>query len=79
VTSSRSGQLPCCDAAERSRMCIGLATTGADWFTGRVDEVARRIRELEAAGVWRVYLRHVLYDDLEMVRLAGGELIPRVG
>jgi hypothetical protein len=41
-----------------------------------VDEVARRIHELEAADAWRVYLQHVLYDDLEMVRLAGEELIP---
>jgi alkanesulfonate monooxygenase SsuD/methylene tetrahydromethanopterin reductase-like flavin-dependent oxidoreductase (luciferase family) len=55
-----------------------LATTGAEWFAGTVDEVAARIRELETAGVRRVYLQQVLHDDLEMVRLAGEELIPRV-
>jgi F420-dependent oxidoreductase-like protein len=55
-----------------------LADPGGIWFIGTVDEVARQIRDLEAAGVRRVYLQHVLHDDLEMVRLAGQQLIPAV-
>jgi F420-dependent oxidoreductase-like protein len=55
-----------------------LANRGGTWFTGTVDEVASRIRDLEAAGVRRVYLQHVLHDDLDMVRLAGQQLTPAV-
>jgi F420-dependent oxidoreductase-like protein len=45
---------------------------------GTVDEVAERLGELEAAGVQRVMLQHLLHDDLDAVELIGRELIPRL-
>jgi F420-dependent oxidoreductase-like protein len=43
-------------------------------LVGSVDEVAQRLREYEQAGCERVMLQHLLHDDLEPVRLIGGEL-----
>jgi F420-dependent oxidoreductase-like protein len=45
---------------------------------GTVDEVAERLRALEAAGAQRVMLQHLLHDDLDAVELIGRELIPQV-
>jgi F420-dependent oxidoreductase-like protein len=46
---------------------------------GTVEEAAARLRELEEAGVERIFLQHLAHDDVEMVELIGRELVPRVG
>jgi F420-dependent oxidoreductase-like protein len=60
-----------------------LAVTGRDasvdevvderpnWLLGTVDEVAGRLRELEAAGVGRVMCQHLDHADTEMVAVLG--------
>jgi F420-dependent oxidoreductase-like protein len=48
------------------------------WIVGSLDEMARRLRELEDAGVERVMLQHLRHHDLETVELIGRELIPAV-
>ena len=48
----------------------------ATWLAGTVEEVAERIRELEAIGVTRVFLQHLNHSDDEMVALVGQRLIP---
>lgn len=45
---------------------------------GTVEEVVARLRELEAAGVERIFLQHLAHDDVEMVRLLGAEVAPAV-
>jgi F420-dependent oxidoreductase-like protein len=49
-----------------------------EWIVGTVDEVADRLRELEAAGVTRLMCQHLVHEDLEMVELLGRELQPAV-
>jgi len=51
----------------------------ATWLAGTVEEVAERIRELEAIGVTRVFLQHLNHADDEMVALVGEQLIPTIG
>jgi F420-dependent oxidoreductase-like protein len=41
------------------------------WLLGTVDEVADRLRALEAAGVSRVMLQHLDHADVEMVAVLG--------
>jgi len=68
-----------------------LAATGRDvdpreWVESRrdalvigtPDEAAARLRELEDAGVERVFLQHLAHEDVEMVELIGRELVPLV-
>ena len=50
----------------------------ASWLAGTVEEVAERIRELEAIGVTRVFLQHLNHADDEMVALVGEQLIPAI-
>jgi F420-dependent oxidoreductase-like protein len=57
---------------------IDLDAVAGTWIVGTVEQVAARLRELEAAGVQRVYLQHLLHRDLEMVELIGRELAPAV-
>ncbi len=45
---------------------------------GTVDQVAERLREIEAIGYERVMLQHLVHDDLETVALIGRELVPAV-
>jgi alkanesulfonate monooxygenase SsuD/methylene tetrahydromethanopterin reductase-like flavin-dependent oxidoreductase (luciferase family) len=45
---------------------------------GTVDEVAERLRELEAAGVTRVMLQHLDHRDLDTVAVIGEQLAPAV-
>jgi F420-dependent oxidoreductase-like protein len=72
------------DRAEvEERVARVLAVTGSDdsvaevvdarpnWLLGTVDEVAGRLRELEAAGVRRVMLQHLDHADTEMVAVLG--------
>ena len=42
-----------------------------NWLLGTVDEVAERLRGLEAAGVRRVMLQHLDHADTEMVAVLG--------
>ena len=48
------------------------------WTMGTVDEVVGQLHDLAAAGVERVYVQHLLHDDLDMVRLIGREIVPRL-
>jgi F420-dependent oxidoreductase-like protein len=45
---------------------------------GTVDEVVARLDALEEAGVERIFLQHLVHDDIEMVRLLGAEVAPAV-
>jgi F420-dependent oxidoreductase-like protein len=47
-------------------------------IVGTVDQVVERLQELEAAGVERVMLQHLVHTDLEMIALIGREVIPRL-
>jgi alkanesulfonate monooxygenase SsuD/methylene tetrahydromethanopterin reductase-like flavin-dependent oxidoreductase (luciferase family) len=68
------------DAAEAERRAEAIAERHgtrpdpATWITGTVAEGAGRLRELEAAGVERVYLQHLVHRDLEAVELIGREV-----
>lgn len=64
------------DASDVDAYLAGLAA--ASWVVGTVAEAVDRLRELEAAGVTRVMLQHLLHDDLEAVALIGREVIPAV-
>jgi alkanesulfonate monooxygenase SsuD/methylene tetrahydromethanopterin reductase-like flavin-dependent oxidoreductase (luciferase family) len=69
------------EVSERVRRV--LAVTGRDasvdevvderpnWLLGTVDEVAERLRGLEAAGVSRVMCQHLDHADTEMVAVLG--------
>jgi alkanesulfonate monooxygenase SsuD/methylene tetrahydromethanopterin reductase-like flavin-dependent oxidoreductase (luciferase family) len=59
------------DASDPAAYVDSLRDT---WVAGTVDEAAEHLRELEAAGVERVMLQHLLHDDLDAVALIGGEL-----
>ena len=61
-----------CDAEEM------LEQRRASWLAGTVEEVAERIRELEAIGVTRVFLQHLNHSDDDMVGLVGERLLPAV-
>jgi len=45
-------------------------------LVGSVEEVADRLRALEAVGVTRVFLQHLDHRDLESVAVIGRELVP---
>jgi F420-dependent oxidoreductase-like protein len=56
-----------------------------DWLRGNdalvggtVDEVVELLRELEAAGVDRVMLQHLVHEDLDTVELLGRQVAPAV-
>jgi len=67
------------EAAARDRAArLGADGIPEDWIAGTPDQVVARLRELEAAGVQRVMLQHLLHDDLEAVELAGREVLPAV-
>lgn len=55
-----------------------LAENRATGFVGTVDETVEKLREVEAAGVERVFLQHLDHRDLEMVELIGRELVGAV-
>jgi F420-dependent oxidoreductase-like protein len=60
---------------ERSK---GFSADASPVISGTVDQVVERLRELEAVGVERVMLQHLVHDDVEMVRLIGAEVAPAV-
>jgi F420-dependent oxidoreductase-like protein len=43
---------------------------------GTTEQVIEQLRELEAAGVQRVMLQHLVHDDLAMVELIGKVVVP---
>jgi F420-dependent oxidoreductase-like protein len=47
-------------------------------IAGTTEQVVERLRALEAAGVARVMLQHLVHDDVEMVHLLGAEIAPAV-
>jgi F420-dependent oxidoreductase-like protein len=55
-----------------------LANPPERWIIGTVDEVVERLHQLEAAGVNRVMLQHLVHDDLDMVALIGSAVVPAV-
>jgi len=79
------------EAAFRER-AVALARRGGDdldadaavaalhpaWITGTPEQAAEQLRALEAAGVERVMLQHLLHEDLDTVRLLGERLAPLV-
>ncbi len=48
------------------------------WLAGTIEEVAERIKELEALGVTRVFLQHLNHSDDDMVALVGDRLLPSI-
>jgi alkanesulfonate monooxygenase SsuD/methylene tetrahydromethanopterin reductase-like flavin-dependent oxidoreductase (luciferase family) len=46
------------------------------WIAGTPGEVVARLEALAEAGVERVYLQHLVHDDVEMVELVGAEVLP---
>jgi F420-dependent oxidoreductase-like protein len=55
-----------------------LASLPESWVVGMPGEVVAQLRELEAAGVERVMLQHLLHTDLEALELLGREVLPAV-
>ena len=55
-----------------------IASVGGRGIIGTVDEVVERIHAYEEAGVARIMLQHLAHDDVEMVRLIGAEVVPKV-
>ncbi len=53
-----------------------LADRRATWVVGTVEQAAERLRELEAAGVERVFLQHLAHDDVDMVDLLATDVVP---
>ena len=55
-----------------------LREAPAAWIVGTVEEVVERLRELEQAGVERIFLQHLVHEDVETVELVGAEVVPAV-
>src|SRR4029453_12438916 len=86
-TARLSGMTTCVVGRDRAevteRVRRVLAVTGRDasvdevmderpnWLLGTVDEVAERLRSLEAAGVDRVMCQHLDHADTGMVAVLG--------
>jgi alkanesulfonate monooxygenase SsuD/methylene tetrahydromethanopterin reductase-like flavin-dependent oxidoreductase (luciferase family) len=76
------------DLLERVRRVTGVFGSGDDdpaqvladrserWIAGTPAEVVERLEALREVGVERVYLQHLLHDDVEMVELVGAEVLP---
>lgn len=80
-----AAQVVCCGADEAEvaarALAIGrevdeLRTNGA---AGTPDEVAARLRELEAAGAGTVYLQVLDLDDLDHLQLLSERVLPNLG
>lgn len=55
-----------------------LAARRERGVVGTVSQAIERIQALEEAGVSRVFLQHLLHEDVDMVRLIGKEIVPAV-
>ena len=64
------------DHADRMLREQRLDEPPPQWIAGTPAQIAEQLRELEAAGVERVMLQHLLHDDLETVDRIGREVIP---
>jgi alkanesulfonate monooxygenase SsuD/methylene tetrahydromethanopterin reductase-like flavin-dependent oxidoreductase (luciferase family) len=64
--------------AERTGLGLDDFLGSAGTITGTVEEVVARIGEYARVGVGRVYLQHLVHEDLEMVELVGTEVVPAV-
>lgn len=51
-----------------------LAERADRWVAGTVEQVCEQLDRLEAVGIERIMLQHLVHDDLEMVALIGDEL-----
>jgi len=51
---------------------------GLGRVVGTVEQAIERLEAYEAVGIERVYLQHLVHDDLEMVRLVGSEIVPAI-
>jgi F420-dependent oxidoreductase-like protein len=49
-----------------------------DCFVGTPDRAIARLREYAEVGVQRIFLNHELYDDLDMLDLIAGDVLPEV-
>jgi F420-dependent oxidoreductase-like protein len=47
-----------------------------DWIVGTPERAIERLRTYEDAGVQRIVMNHLLYDDLEMLELLGTQIAP---
>jgi F420-dependent oxidoreductase-like protein len=63
---------------ETGDVAAWIAARAEQWAIGTADQVAERLGELAAAGVDRVMLQDLLHRDLDMVRLLGSEVAPKV-
>jgi alkanesulfonate monooxygenase SsuD/methylene tetrahydromethanopterin reductase-like flavin-dependent oxidoreductase (luciferase family) len=60
------------EAADRlERWRAVTSKSGEPPLCGTVDEIARRLRDYESAGVQRAMLQHLDHDDVEMVAVLG--------
>jgi F420-dependent oxidoreductase-like protein len=67
-------------AARRRRLAeVHGDEPSESWITGTPEQAAEQLRALEAAGVERIMLQHLVHTDLEAVELIGRELIPLAG
>jgi len=57
---------------------LGADAIPPQWIAGTPDQVVARLHDLEAAGVRRVMLQHLVHDDLATVELTGQAVIPEV-
>ncbi len=48
----------------------------AKHIAGRVDQVLERLAEYGAAGIQRMFVHHLVHEDLESVALIGREIVP---
>jgi F420-dependent oxidoreductase-like protein len=55
-----------------------LADLESDCIVGTPDRAAERLSEYAAAGVQRVFLNHLLFDDVDQLELLAREVFPRV-
>jgi len=52
-----------------------LAGLPEPWITGTVEQALERLAELEAIGVERVMLQHLLHEDLDAIALLGDHVV----
>jgi alkanesulfonate monooxygenase SsuD/methylene tetrahydromethanopterin reductase-like flavin-dependent oxidoreductase (luciferase family) len=55
-----------------------LASHTDDWIVGTVEQAAERIQEYAEAGVERLYLQHLDYENDNTLELIARELSPRI-
>jgi alkanesulfonate monooxygenase SsuD/methylene tetrahydromethanopterin reductase-like flavin-dependent oxidoreductase (luciferase family) len=66
------------DHADRMLREQGVTEPPAAWLAGTPEQIAEQLRELEAAGVERVMLQHLLHRDIDAVEQIGRLVVPAV-